>query len=295
MDDRLLVFKHLADLDGNLRLLVAVSQLAQVVCRRTDADDRLHVQLRLHGALDRLRQRTDILRRLVGRHLLDDNDVRLAHAEHEIMLPIREHILDQLKHGDVRHVHLPHQQHGARDIGGKVQLLGAHVHIARKDIVRDDVFDECSLVVLLLEVRAGLRHADGCKNADAARRLVIALHEHGILKARRAGRKDLIRARVGRKQLLLHFSDCSLKIIQARADHRELAASDHESLLVHNTDAARSCILHLNDHALKNSARHIFSSYERPPQSPTAPTNFLPYIIADLCAFFNRELVVFCE
>ena len=211
------------------------------------------------------------------------------------MLPIREHILDQLKHGDVRHVHLPHQQHGARDIGGKVQLLGAHVHVAGENVVRDDVFDERSLVVLLLEVRAGLRHADGRKNADAACRLVIALHEHGILKARRAGRKDLIRARVGRKQLLLHFSDCSLKIIQARADHRELAASDHESLLVHNTDAARSCILHLNDHALKNSARHIFSSYERPPQSPTAPTNFLPYIIADLCAFFNRELVVFCE
>ena len=56
MDDRLLVFKHFADLDGDLRLLIAVSQLAQVVCRRADADDRLHVQLRLHGALDQVQQ-----------------------------------------------------------------------------------------------------------------------------------------------------------------------------------------------------------------------------------------------
>ena len=41
VNDRLLVFKHLADLDGDLRLLIAVGQLAQVVGRRADADDTL--------------------------------------------------------------------------------------------------------------------------------------------------------------------------------------------------------------------------------------------------------------
>lgn len=83
MNDRLLVFKHLADLDGDLRLLIAVGQLAQVVGRRADADDRLHVQLRVHGALNALGQRADILRGLVRRHFLDDDNVRLAHAEHK--------------------------------------------------------------------------------------------------------------------------------------------------------------------------------------------------------------------
>ena len=266
-----------------------------MVGRRADADDRLHVQLGLHGALNALGQRADILRGLVRRHFLDDDDVRLAHAEHKIMLPVREHVLDQLEHGDIRHAHLTHQQHGARHVGGKMQLLGAHIHVAGENVVRNDVLDEGGLIVLFLKVRAGLCHADGRENADAARRLIIALDEHGILKARRAGRQDLIRARVRCKQLLLHFAHCGLKVIQTRADHRKLTAGNDKPLLVHNTDAARGGVFHLNDHALKNSARHIFSSYERPPQSPTAPTNFLLYIIADLCAFFNRKMVVFCE
>ena len=295
MNDRLLVFKHLADLDGDLRLLIAVGQLAQVVGRRADADDRLHVQLRVHGALNALGQRADILRGLVRRHFLDDDNVRLAHAEHEIMLPVREHVLDQLEHGDIRHVHLTHQQHSARHVGGKMQLLGAHIHVAGENVVRNDVLNEGGLIVLFLKVRAGLRHADGRENADAARRLVIALDKHGILKTRRAGRQNLIRACVRCKQLLLHFTHRGLKVIQARADHRKLTAGNDKPLLVHNTNAARGGIFHLNDHALKNSARHIFSSYERPPQSPTAPTNFLLYIIDDLCAFFNRKMVVFCE
>ena len=295
MNDRLFVFKHFADLDGDLRLLVAVGQLAQVIGRSADANDRLHAQLRVYGVLNALGQRADILRGLVRRHFLNDDNVRLTHTEHKIMLPVREHILDQLEHSNICHVHLTHQQHGARHVGGKMQLLGAHIYVAGENVVRNDVFDESGFVVLFLKVCAGLRHADGRENADAARRLVIALDKHGILKTRRAGRQNLIRACVRCKQLLLHFTHRGLKVIQARADHRKLTAGNDKPLLVHNTNAARGGIFHLNDHALKNSARHIFSSYERPPQSPTAPTNFLLYIIADLCAFFNRKMVVFCE
>ena len=80
-----------------------------MVGRRADANDRLNVQLRVHGALNALGQRADILRGLIRRHFLNDDDVRLAHAEHKIMLPVREHILDQFKHGDIRHIHLAHQ------------------------------------------------------------------------------------------------------------------------------------------------------------------------------------------
>ena len=152
------------------------------------------------------------------------------------MLPIREHVLDQLEHGDIRHVHLTHQQHSARHVGGKMQLLGTHIHVAGENVVRNDVLDEGSLVVLFLKVCAGLRHADGRENADAARRLVIALDKHGILKTRRAGRQNLIRACVRCKQLLLHFTHRGLKVIQARADHRKLTAGNDKPLL--GSDAA---------------------------------------------------------
>ena len=47
-----------------------------------------------------------------------------------------------------------------------------------------------------------------------------------------------------------------LKVIQARADHRKLTAGNDKPLLVHNTNAARGGIFHLNDHALKTRVTH---------------------------------------
>ena len=192
VDDGLLSVEDLADLDGDLGFLIPVGQLAQVVGRRADADDGLHQQLAPDGVFDVLGYGDDILRALLTGELLNDDDIRLAHRQDKIPLPVREEVLDNFQRRDVGTVQLADQIHGARHVGHKVQLLGPDIHVAGQDIVGNDVLDERSLVVLLLVIRSGLVHGHGGEDAYAARGGVMPRDKHGVVKARTGHAEQLI-------------------------------------------------------------------------------------------------------
>ena len=184
VDDGLLGVEHLADLDGDLGFLVAVGQLAQVVSRGADADDCLDQQLALDGVFDVLGHGDDVLGPLLARELLDDDDVGLAHGQDEVPLPVGEEVLDDLQRRHVGAVKLADQVYGAGHVRDEVQLLGAHIDVAGKDVVGDYVLDEGGLVVLFLVVRAGLVHRDGGEDAHAAGNGVVPGHEHRVVETR---------------------------------------------------------------------------------------------------------------
>ena len=255
VDDGLLVFEDLAHVDGDLRLFVAVGQLAQMAGRRADADDGFDVLRLADVAHEIFRQSAHLLGGILARELLDDDDVRLAHGEHKVVLTIREAVLHMLQNGDVVPVELAHQQNGAGHVRGEVQLLGADIHVAGENVVADDILYKGGLVVLFLEVRAGLVHADGGENADAARNRVRAGDEDGVLKARRAAGENFIGALRGGEQRLLRLRHGG-EILQPRADGGKLAARNHKALLVHDADDAVRGFFHLNDYALENSTGH---------------------------------------
>ena len=192
VDDGLLSVKHLADLDGDLGFLVAVGQLAQVVSRGAYADDGLDQQLALDGVLDVLGHGDDVLGPLLTRELLDDDDVGLAHGQDEVPLPVGEEVLDDLQRRHIGTVELADEVDGAGHVGDEVQLLGAYVYVAGKDVVGDDVLDEGGLVVLLLVVRACLIHRDGREDAHAAGNGIMPGHEHRVVETRACDAEQLI-------------------------------------------------------------------------------------------------------
>ena len=242
-----------------MMLFIAVGELAQMAGGGADADDGFDVLRLADVAHEIFRQGTHLLGGVFARELLDDDDVRLAHGEHKVVLTIREAVLHMLQNGDVVPVELAHQQNGAGHVRGEVQLLGADIYVAGENVVADDILDESGLVVLFLKVRAGLVHADGGENADAARNRVRAGDEDGVLKARRAAGENFIRTLRGGEQRLGRIRHGG-EVLQPRADGGKLAARDHEALLVHDADDAVRGFLHLNDHALENSTGHSCSS-----------------------------------
>ena len=119
---------------------------------------------------------------LAGQLAYDDY-VRLGDGEDEVPLPVGEEVLHDLERGDVAVLHLADEVDHAGHVGHEVQLLGADVHVAGQDVVGDDVLYKGGLVVLLLVVDPRLAHGDGGEDADAARGLVVAGDEHGVVEA----------------------------------------------------------------------------------------------------------------
>ena len=260
VDDGLLRVEHLADLNGDLCLLVGVGQLAQVARHGADADHRLDEKLRVQRLLDLPRDLEKILLLSRRRDLLDDGHVLFIDGEDEILLPVREHARKQVHHGHVGPADLPHQEHRARHVRHEMKLLRADIHVARQDVVRDDVLHERAFVVFffIIGLRAVQRHIS--HHAQAPGGLVVALGKHGVIEIRAPGHERL-------ERLLVHHHDGIRRTVEPDnrlgpflADHRRIAARDDVCVGVDHADHAVGGFFHLNDNTLKNAAGHRMSS-----------------------------------
>ena len=256
VDDRLFRLEDLADLDGDLRLFVCVSQLAQVTGDGGDADHGLDEQLgpeRLLDGLGRL-QKLCLLR--AGGELLDDGDVRLVDGEDKVLLLVGEHAGQHVDGGHVGPADLPDEKDGARRVGDEMQLLGADIDVAGEDIVGDDVLDESALVVLFLVVGLRTVERDVGHDAEASGSLIVALGEHGIVKVGAPGNERLEGLFVDDNDGVrgaVELDDCLGPFF---ADQRGVAAGDHVAVSVNDADDAVGGLLHLDDHTLKNATGH---------------------------------------
>ena len=109
-----------------------------------------------------------------------------------VPLPVGEEVLDDLQRRHIGAVKLADKVYGAGHVGDEVQLLGAHIDVAGKDVVGDYVLDEGGLVVLFLVVRARLVHRDGGEDAHAAGNCVVPGHEHRVVETRARHAEQLI-------------------------------------------------------------------------------------------------------
>ena len=141
-----------------------------------------------------------------------------------------------------------------------MQLLGADVHVARQDVVRDDVLDEGGLVVLFLVIVLRLVEGDRSHRADHPRALVRALDKGDELGPAAAGTQGEIGPVGGGEELAGVLDLVKVKIVEPRADDRQLAAGDDEALIVDHADGSVERISHLDDDVLKNPAGHLSSS-----------------------------------
>ena len=63
--------------------------------------------------------------------------------------------MHHVNEGGIAGLHLADQEHRPGRLGDKVQLLGADIDVAQKDVIRNDALDESRLVMLLLVIGLG--------------------------------------------------------------------------------------------------------------------------------------------
>ena len=186
--------------------------------------------------------------------LLDEDGVRLADIENEVLLLIREQAADHIVSRDIAAGGHAHDEHHTGNIGGKVQLAGLGVDIAGQDVVQHDVLDKVGLIELFVMILFDALQADGEHRGKLASRLVSAFHKHGIVVMLCAG-ELLVGVTVPHKAVA-RGQAFSHKALTHLADQVQLGAGDHRAGLIHHADHTVDRVFHLVDHALKYSIGH---------------------------------------
>ena len=190
-------------------------------------------------------------------HLMNERHILLTHAQHKVVLAIGEQILDLL-HGSNLHplIHAADDEHAAVDLRCHMKLLGAHVDIGDEDVVGDDVLNEGALVVLLLIVALGGVQRHSSHGADGTTNDIITVGKHGIVKMTTPGRQRLKSLALQRHTFALGSGNGLHVLVPLLADTGQLAAGDHSTLSINNTDGTLSGLLKLQHYILKNSTGH---------------------------------------
>ena len=123
-DDVLLVLKYLADLQGDLRLLVCLGKILDVIHDGGDTDDYLGVELGGQRVRNVGSRALHVSHFGAGLQLLHQNDIMLAHADYVVTGLVGEHILQHFKGHHLGLSEELDQEYHSGLLGVEVKLLG---------------------------------------------------------------------------------------------------------------------------------------------------------------------------
>ena len=186
--------------------------------------------------------------------LLDQDGVRLADVEDEVLLLVGEQAAHHVVSGNVAAAGDADDEHHAGDVGGKVELTGLGVDVAGQDVVQHHVLDKVGFVELLVVILLDALQADGQHSGKLACSLVRTFHKNGIIVMLCAG-ELLVGVAIPHEAVTGRQTLCH-KALAHLADQIQLRAGDDSAGLIHHADHAVDRVLHLVDHALKYSIGH---------------------------------------
>ena len=119
-----------------------------------------------------------------------------------------------------------------------MELLGADVDVAGKNVVGDDILDEGRLVVLLFIIGFGAVERHLCHCADRLRHVVVTVYKHSVVEAAvKAGqRPDRLAGQMG--NLILGQGNNPRQLRQLGADLFRIGTGHHGSLCVNHAKVA---------------------------------------------------------
>ena len=109
------------------------------------------------------------------RHLADQNHISLTNTQNEVVLTVREQSLHHVGRNGFAVLQCTDYKHAAGDICRDTQFLCAHINIAQHDIVRNNILNKRSAIMLFLIIRLGRiqSHRSHGTNGLAQRRRYI--------------------------------------------------------------------------------------------------------------------------
>ena len=180
---------------------------------------------------------------------LDQHDVGLGYVEYEILVLVREQVLDNVVGGYVVGGDDADEEHHPAYVRVEVKLSRLQADVAREHVVQDYVLDEVVAVVLFVVVLLDARERYGDDARILPCRLVRALDEYRVVRLD-MDTERLIGVAVADKHLVGVAKLDGEKFVSA-AHSCEIAACDDGAVFVNNADNAVYCVLHLVDDALK--------------------------------------------
>ena len=151
-DDRFFGIEHLADLQRDLRLLEAARKVLDPDDRGPDPNHHLGVKLAAQRIYNRAGELLEVFALDARLGLLDQHDVTFRDVENEILLLVREEVLDHIECGNIVGSNDPDQQDYPGGIGVEMQLAGFDINITRQDIIKDHVFNKVAAVIFFVVI-----------------------------------------------------------------------------------------------------------------------------------------------
>ena len=148
--DILFCVKYLADLDSNLCFLKGTCKIADILNGGTDTYGNLCIELSAKCINNALSELFDRLHVNGGLDFLDKSNIILAYADDVVLILIGEQVLNHLIRNDfVLSVELD-KKDDTYNVVAEMKLLGLRINIGRKNVIKNYVLNERSLVVLVV-------------------------------------------------------------------------------------------------------------------------------------------------
>ena len=257
-DDDLVCIEYLADLQRGLCFLEGTRQILDAGDRCTDADIHAGIELTGQGIRNGACQLFEVLGIHAGLDLLDQNNIALGDVEHEVLVLVREQVLDDIVSGDVICGNDADEENDAADLCIEVQLACLDDDITGEHVIQHNVLDEVVAVVLLVIILLDVGECDGKDARIFGGCFIRALYEYRII-GLLVSTERLIGVTVADEDVMCIAEIQRYKFV-CGADLGEVAAGDDCCVLVHDADGSVHGIAHLVYQSLEQSVGHKLTS-----------------------------------
>ena len=277
-DNGFIRIEDLSDFQSGLCLLEGTGQFFDAVHNGTDTD----IDTGIKFAAECIRNGTSQLFQVFGVHspldFLYQNDITFRNGKDKILVLVREQVLDDIISRNIVGGYNPNQQDNPADFRIKMQFSCLDDNIARQDVVQNHILDEVVAVIFFIIILLDVKQCNRQNVGILCSCIIYALYEYRIFRLiRRAER--LICISVPDKNIM-DITQIQRNEFIGGADFRQIAASNNGCTIIHNADSRINGIPHLMDKPLKQSIRHIETSF-RFLSYTTTQNGFLSVIRAD--------------
>ena len=241
--DHLVGVEYLADLESHLSLLEGTGEVLYADNGSTDTNVYAGVELAAEGISDGTCELFEVLGVESALELLDENDIGLSDIEDEVLVLVREEVLDNVISGDIVCGDDPDEENCTAYLSVEVELTRLDDDIAGENVVEDNVLDEVVAVVLLIVILLDVGESDSENACVLCSGIVNALDEGSVV-GLYAGAEGFIGEAVADKDIV-GIREIERNELISRAYAGEVAAGDNCSCFVNYTDSSVDRITHL--------------------------------------------------
>ena len=186
--------------------------------------------------------------------LFDEGDVGLGDVDDEVLVAVREQVLDDVEDGGILGTGDADEQDDAGGVGVEPELSRLDVDVTGQDVVQDDVLHEVAAVVFLVVELLDAAEGNGQDAGILLGEFIFPVDKDGVLMTHSG-----VEGQVGRTvedDGIVRIENIGNQGLVLLPDALEFAAGDNGAGLIDDTDGAVDGVSHLVNDTLEKSIGH---------------------------------------